>query len=312
MGDDGPMRVARISTLAVVVALGCSDSVADVPGLDGGVTADANGSADVVSPKDVSPGDAVTADAPVGRDFSTDRSKFFGSSRCGTAGVLLCEDFETGTLDTNTWKVTGTPPKIDGLQFARGAKALHVSIVGNGASYIKETKTFPVANNAYWGRMFVYFHQMPQTPMSYAHWTFAAASGTGTTGEIRLSGQMQNTKNIFGVGTDSGSDPNGTGDWTNSDKDPNNAPKPVPQDEWLCIEWMNKGDTSETKFFWDATEHPSLYTSKTVHGGNTKPYVLPQFTSQWVGWQEYQTSTLPFELWIDEVAIDTQRIGCVQ
>ena len=312
MSDDAVMRVARIGTLAVVVALGCGDSVTDVPGVDGGVDAEASSPADVTAPLDVAPGDAVTVDAPVGRDFSSDRSKFFGASRCGTAGVLLCEDFETGTLDTNTWKVTGTAPKIDGLQVARGTKALHVSIVGNGASYIKETKTFPVANDTYWGRMFVYFHQMPQTPMTYAHWTFAAASGTGTTGEIRLSGQLSNGKNLFGVGTDSGNDPNGTGDWTNSDKDPNNVPKAVPVDQWLCIEWMNKGDTSETKFFWDATEHASLYTSKTVHGGNTKPYVLPQFTNQWVGWQEYQASTLPFELWIDEVAIDTQRIGCIQ
>jgi hypothetical protein len=147
--------------------------------------------------------------------------------------------------------------------------------------------------------------------MTYAHWTFAAASGTGVKGEIRLSGQLQNGKNLFGVGTDSSGDPNGTGDWTNSDKDPNKAPRAVPLDEWLCIEWMHKGDTSETRFYWDATEHPSLYTSATSHGGNSNAYILPEFDKVWVGCQEYQASSEAFDMWFDEIAIDDQRIGCV-
>jgi hypothetical protein len=146
--------------------------------------------------------------------------------------------------------------------------------------------------------------------MTYAHWTFAAATGTNVAGEIRLSGQLQNGKNLFGVGTDNQT-ATGTGDWTNSDKDPANAPAAVPTKQWLCIEWAHKGDTNETRFFWDAVEHPSLYTSSTKHGGNAMPYLLPQFTALWVGWQEYQTSTQKFEMWIDEIAIDDQRIGCV-
>ena len=30
----------------------------------------------------------------------------------------------------------------------------------------------------------------------------------------------------------------------------------------------------------------------------------------WVGWNEYQTTTEKFEMWVDEVAVDGQRIGC--
>jgi len=248
-----------------------------------------------------------------GRDFSTDRTKFFGESRCAGSGLQLCEDFESGALDASTWSVVGQTPTIDGAQTARGAKALHISRSGNGASYIKETKTFPAMNNRYFGRAFVYFHAMPKTPdMSYAHWTFIGASGTGVKGEIRVSGQLQGGENLFGVGTDSQDDPNGTGDWTNSDKDPNDMPLAVPQDEWLCIEWMHDGAANETAFYWDATEHASLHTTADSHGGDqSHPYVMPTFTNAWVGWQEYQTSTLPFEMWVDEIAIDPERIGCV-
>ena len=103
----------------------------------------------------------------------------------------------------------------------------------------------------------------------------------------------------------------GTGDWTNSDKDPGGHPSAVPLGQWLCIEWMHKGDTNETAFWWDAASHPSLSTTSTSHGGNAVPFLLPQFTNVWFGWQEYQTSTEPFELWIDEIAIDGARIGCI-
>jgi hypothetical protein len=252
-----------------------------------------------------------------GRDLSSDRAAFFGPSRCADAHLQLCEDFESGALDPTVWTVTGTAPVVDTLQAARGTHALHITVPGKGASYIDETKTFPAPNDTYYGRAFVYFQSLP-TPASsfdYAHWTFIAASGTGVTGEVRVGGQMQNGVNLFGVGTDSLTDPNGSGDWTNADRDPgpNGTPSPVPTGQWLCIEWMHDGAHNQTRLWWDAVEHPSLGTVPTTpHQGNaTVPFTLPTFTNVWLGWYEYQPTTEPFELWLDEIAIDGARIGCV-
>ncbi len=302
-------------------ALGDGTAAADVgpqglgSGADGAANAPVDASDDGARPLAEArpPGSASDAsDAYTnGRDFSADRAQFFGSSRCAQAGVQLCEDFESGVLDKMTWTVEGTPPVIDGLQHARGTRALHITQPGNGLSYIKEAKTFPEMNDTYWGRIFVFFKSLPAAPLTYAHWTFIAASGTGVTGEIRVSGQLQNGGNFFGVGTDNRVDDAGTGDWTSSDRDPPNAPMPVPLNQWLCIEWLHKGDTNETRFYWDGVEHPSLSTSAAMHGGNVNPFLLPQFTNVWIGWQEYQTTTESFELWIDEIAIDSARIGCV-
>jgi hypothetical protein len=254
--------------------------------------------------------DAAGAPSDGGRDFSTDRAAFFGDSRCADAGVQLCEDFESGMIGP-AWTVSGTKPVVDTMQHARGSHALHITQSGNGLSYIKETATFPAPNDTYFGRVFVYFKSLPTPPgMTYAHWTILAASGTGVPGEIRVSGQLQNGKNLFGVGTDNQTD-SGTGDWTNSDNDPKGAPMTVPLGQWLCIEWMHKGDTNETQFWWDGVLHPSLSTTASMHGGNSNPYLLPAFKQVWIGWQEYQTSSEPFELWIDEIAIDPRRIGCV-
>lgn len=292
------MRKVVFTLLAISLAGACSDPAAESS--DGAAA-------------DLSIVDMALPPPDFGRDYGSDRAAFFGDSRCAKANVQLCEDFESGTLDTAIWTTGGTKPTIDGTQHARGQKALHISLSAQGASYIKETKTFPALNNTYWGRIFVYFKSLPMPPaMTYSHWTFAAASGTGVSGEIRLSGQLQNGANHFGVGTDNRVDANGTGDWTTSDNDPKGMAGAVPVQQWTCIEWLHKGDTNETRFFWDGVEHPSLYTTQTMHGGTAaNPYLLPQFTSVWVGWQEYQTSSGPFELWVDEVAIDKDRIGCV-
>jgi hypothetical protein len=307
--------VASLAALLPVVA--CGDSGANAGGAGssatsvGGTGPSVSTTVGVTSPTSTAAQTGAGGANP-GRDFSTDRTKFFGDSRCAQANVQLCEDFESGTLDTSTWTVNGNAPVIDGVQHARGNKALHITKMGNGASYIKETKTFPAVDHTYYGRMFAYFNSLPSNPgMTYAHWTFIAASGTGANGEIRLSGQLSNGKNLFGVGTDTGTNPNGSGDWTNSDKDPNGNPLAVPTGQWLCIEWEHSTKTNETHFWWDATEHPSLDTTATMHGGNANPYDLPEFTNVWLGWQEYQASTENFEMWIDEIAIDKDRIGCV-
>ncbi len=104
------------------------------------------GPADAEPPSDAAAPGTPDAGAPGdgGRDFSTDRAKFFGDSRCADAGVQLCEDFESGMIDP-AWTVNGTKPVVDTMQHARGTHALHITQNGNGLSYIKETMTFPEA-----------------------------------------------------------------------------------------------------------------------------------------------------------------------
>jgi hypothetical protein len=236
--------------------------------------------------------------------FSTNRDEFFGASRCSSA-FTLCEDFELTALNTTRWRVQGPAPVIDSTRAARGMRSAHFHTEDNGLSLIHTTSIFPATNNTYWGRMFVYFDTMPTAPM-WAHWSIAAAVGSGNDAEIRVGGQWDGIENRFGVGTDHGP----TGDWTTLDEDPGN---PVPIDTWICVEWLHKGDTDETRFFWDGVEHPSLHTTATEHGGTqSEDYLLPEFESVFVGWWLYQAGTTPpeFDVWIDEVALDGERIGC--
>ena len=256
-------------------------------------------------------GSGGTGATDPGRDYSTNRAGFFGDSRCDVAGLALCDGFEGGAIDTGVWEVHGASPTLDTTRAARGTQSLHVHTDGNAFSYLKETMTFPAANNTYCGRMFVWIDALPTAP-DWAHWTLAGAAGSGHPGEIRVGGQYSPTasKNLFGAGTDGGA----TGDWTFLDADPTGQVVAPPVQDWVCIEWMHKGDTNETRFFWDGSEHPSLHTTKKHHGGKqTAQYLLPTFTSVWVGWWLYQSNPTPdhYDVWIDEVAIDGERIGCV-
>jgi hypothetical protein len=311
------MRFANAIVLAVLVGACVGKTVS---GPDAGQGASDAGQTDAASADSGLPPDGGAPDSgePTdgGRNLSTDRNLFFGASRCEDAGFQLCEDFESGTLNPAIWSVTDpTAVVVDTGDHARGTHALHITRAGNGAAYIKETVTFPEPNDTYYGRMFVKFIQLPVRPMTYSHFTVMGASGTVVDGEIRISGQLPTNTSaptLFGVGTDNRVQDSGTGDWTTSDDDPPGMPLAIPLGEWLCIEWLHQGATNETRFYWDAVEHPSLHTTASQHGGNTNPFILPQFNQVWMGWQEYQTSTEPFELWIDEIAIDPNRIGCVQ
>ncbi|MGZ3441799.1 MAG: hypothetical protein ACXVDD_19900, partial [Polyangia bacterium] len=196
---------------------------------------------------------------------------------------------------------------LDTSQFARGKQSLHLHLVGQSWATISETRTVPAAGNHFFGRLFFRASAIPTTNPSAAHWTLVAGSGNGTS-EIREGG----ISGKWGTGTDN-QGPGGTGDWTNADNDPAGNPKPVPSNTWACIEWEYDGGNNETRFWWDGVEHPSMHTTSTMHGGTQSvPYLLPQFTNVKIGWMLYQNPVSPttFDVWIDEIAIDSQRIGC--
>jgi hypothetical protein len=236
---------------------------------------------------------------------------FFGASRC-TAALLLCDGFEAAAIDKSVWQTKFTAPTLDSTRAARGSQSLHFSTSATGSSGIETSKIFPTAKNAYYGRMFVYFDALPTSPQ-WAHWTIAGAKGTSVAGEIRVGGQFDGKTNRFGVGSDGGP----TGDWTNLDADPQSAGSTqVPEDRWLCVEWLHDGAADESRFFLDGVEHPSLHTNRDVkHGGNASAkYDLPDMTAVWVGFWNYDQgkTVVPnhFDVWIDEVAFDDERIGC--
>jgi hypothetical protein len=240
-----------------------------------------------------------------GRTYSTDPATFLGDSRC-TSDLDFCEDFEADSLNTERWRIrtSGENPVVETVRAARGTRSVHFHTEDNGLALIYTTEPFPAANNRYFGRLFAWFESMPTAP-EWAHWSIAASATDADESEIRVGGQYDNTINRFGVGTDHGP----TGDWTILDEDPGD---PVPVGTWVCVEWLHDGQNDVTDLWWNGVPRPSLHTTATAHGGMTGEYVMPDIDSMFVGFWLYQPETVPdhFDVWIDEVAIDAERIGC--
>lgn len=222
----------------------------------------------------------------------------------------MCDGFEEGQIDPARFSIqTGGAADVVHVtqdQAARGTYSVHISTQG-GFGYLKHESTFPVASNDYFGRMFLRVAKFSQ--VDWAHWTIAETAGQGDGSLIRVGGQFDTSQQVnrWGVGSDGGP----TGDWTNHDADPPGAVQEPPVGEWVCVEWEYRGSANETHFFVNGEEHPSLATTATDHGGSNVDYILPTAESLWFGWYQYQDDPdLRFEVWIDELAIDDERIGC--
>ena len=334
------MRISRARgwIAGVLLSAGCSSDDAPPAATDGASSSDTSGAETSSGPADSSTAsgasattaaDASTTAASTtsvpgttssgeetsggstgeeGRDYGPEREEFFGDSRCEDAGLLLCDGFEGGAIDEALWEISASGSntvEIVSDQSARGGQSVHIR-TNDGFGRLRNVTAFPIAGNRYWGRMFVRVDRFSTSP--WAHWTMAEAAGQGDGSLIRVGGQYNTNQmvNRWGVGSDGGP----TGDWTTHDQDPDGNPIEPPEGEWVCLEWLHDGDTDDALFFVDAVEHPSLATSSDVHGGNDVAYDLPAFESVWFGWWQYQSDPQPFDVWIDEIAIDGERIGC--
>jgi hypothetical protein len=275
------------SLVALFGACGASSA-----GGSGGSTVGTGGTGGIVPGTGGAAGSAV----PAGGASGTTGFGLAGPSRCATAGVQLCEDFENG-LDATLWtirKVGDATVAVDDVHAARGTKALHLSTATGGSKnfgYITEKTTFPATNNTLYGRMFVWFDDPLTTD---GHFTLAEGAGSGTAAVIRFGGQYK----VFGVGTDGGD----SGDWTDKDN------QLIPTQTWICAEFEFKGDTHEFFAWWDDTERTALHRGPSDgHAG----FTMPQFNSLWFGWWMYNLAE-PQDLWIDEIAVDFKPIGCAK
>lgn len=266
-----------------------------------------------------------------GRTYSTDPATFFGEPRCAKAGVKLCDDFEEqavgaapdkGRWEVQTWgKGTAT---IDDKHAARGKHSVHIKTPAEVSRVVlRETQTFPASNNTVYGRFFLWLDYVPP-PLkcdsggcsNLVHWTAASASGPYTppggdktyTPEVRAVGSV-NERLL--VNLDGGPEP----EVGISDHDaPGGQDAPV-AGKWMCFEfaYQGVGDKAEVRVWWDGLEHPGLHYSPSNTGEKGKVWPIPSYANLDFGFTHYQdySAFVPgFDAWIDEIAVDDQRIGC--
>lgn len=245
-----------------------------------------------------------------------------GAGDPGCAGALFCDDFESygaGQTPTGKWSSAtknGTIT-VDGAQHQSGAKAVRFTTPGT-ATYQSAfvglgAGVFPVAGNAFYGRM---MFRLASAPTSDVHWTMLQGSGLvpgqSHRAQYRYGGQhplaagnqlmanYETPDSYGGVGPASDC-------WFHSDK------KVVPVDVWSCVEWQFDGPASTMRLWLDGAPVDSLTVTGVGQGCVNQPanyhWTAPLFDRLDLGWESYQADT-PRTFWIDDVVVSTTRIGC--
>jgi hypothetical protein len=220
---------------------------------------------------------------------------------CANHNYQLCIDFESG-IDTATW-TGGTAGAIVTTEFAHGTHSYRLysdqAGVAKGGRLLS-TKVGTIKNQV-WARFYIHFK--PGAPGGHGNIVAAYDQG-GNWYEMgyQFDGMM--------------------GVWHGGGGELPLRSMPLIVDQWYCIETYFDGAAAVMPKWWiDGTE--AAYYNP---GGGPKVAATTQFMRLEAGFTPYaglglkmpdgkgdQTETRVLtDLWIDDIAFDTQRIGCIQ
>jgi hypothetical protein len=255
-----------------------------------------------------------------------------GSSADPCATALFCDDFEayaTGSPPGAPWSsnMNGGTVAVDTTHVHSGAHSVKFS-AAMATGYrsvlidLQNTAFLPTASNVVYGRMMFWLDSAPSTSV---HWTFidgeGKVPGQSYRALYRYGGQLpiSNGADFLGSQLMANYDtPDSYGSpavgpssdcWLHSDM------KVVPVATWTCAEWKFDGASNAMQFWQNGEEITSLAMTGTGQGcvnqAATYPWSAPSFDRIDLGWESYQADDAR-TIWIDDVAIGTEKIGCPQ
>jgi hypothetical protein len=240
------------------------------------------------------------------------------------ARALFCDDFEddvAGRFPGAPWQNntgSGATVTVDGEQAFSGTKAVHVN-APPGQSYRRGyfslgqgSPVFPAASREMFGRAMLW---LDATPNAVVHWTIIQAEGPAASGThtayYRYGGQQQNGAGFManyettnGVSTDCYS----------------HSATRMPVQTWACVEWHFAVATNEMQLWLNGRELTDMHVidrPSTPGSGclgndvnNGEWLAPPAFQTLHLGWESYQQANNDRNLWVDDVVISTERVGC--
>lgn len=310
-------RDLSLAFLFIASQVGCSSSSSDASSSGGGGS---GGGAGAGTSGTTSTGGGTTSSSSSGGATSNSAS---GGGQGGAGGeapagpgctpgrYILCEDFEDTEVGAipQGWTKHGDPVAVADDQAASGERSLKMGPTENGERRIYHDAS--QLGSGHWGRI-RYRVQLP-VPDAFVHSTLVALHGVGpTTGpqEVRVVDTVKEDKdgwdndgngshiqyiyNVQPEGAEFGKA--STYDW-------------YYEDQWRCVEWHIDGPTQRYDFY---LEGELLDQISIANGpGNYEGSQIPDaFSEVRIGWNNYQSAPPGFTAWIDDVALDDERIGC--
>jgi hypothetical protein len=241
------------------------------------------------------------------------------------ANLLFADDFEAHTRGEHpvapwseaTFK-SGAVITVDAEHAFSGQQALHV-FTPRGARYrrgyvaIHLKSPVPDAMSGMYGRAMVFLDAapIPLTGAPPVHWTLL--QGEGRSADDRYN-------SIYRLGVE-GKD--GTQLMANFETTPpvttdckRQSTLTLPVRRWTCVEWQFEVASNEMRYWRDGREivHVAgrVVKANACRGNDLQGEWLapPKFDSFYIGFERYADSANDQHLWLDDVAISKQRVGC--
>jgi hypothetical protein len=216
---------------------------------------------------------------------------------------LFCEDFEKGTLDPAIWDV-----KVNGGQqmptvvtqaglVAHGKYAAHFHANPSVVSYnFIITKNPPAAlRGHHFGR--AYFMITPMPPTNHTEYVYAGTTGFPQTQYLEVASAaplVWQLTYVKLVQPDTGEDYHSGGK--------------VPIARWFCLEWEFNDAPDQATVYVDGTQ--SFSQKSFIFGGATTGLV-GGFAAFGFGYYVWHPATYAFDIYYDDIVLDTKRIGCL-
>jgi hypothetical protein len=238
---------------------------------------------------------------------------------------VFTDDFEAhtaGAMPGAPWSEatfkSGALIKVDADHAFSGRQALHI-FTPRGARYrrgyvaIHLKSPVPAALSGMFGRAMVFLDEAPVALAGAppVHWTLL--QGEGRSADDRYN-------SIYRLGVE-GKD--GLGLMANFETTPPVATdckvssvRSLPVKRWTCVEWHLEVASNEMQFWLDGRKvvhvtgrarAVNACRGDDLHGEWRAP---PKFDSFYIGFERYADSANDQNLWIDDVALSKQRIGC--
>ncbi len=315
VGGGGTTSSASGGTVAQSGGAGAGGAnVSSAGGAVGGASGAAAGGSGASTSGGTNGGTASAGNAGTSNAGSAGLSGGGAASTCITAGTELCDDFESGALDSKKW----LPPKpnaktvtvvVDDTKAHSGKYSVHIhgvaGDINNGV--IAEQVTFPAKNNSFYARIWAYWYpDLPAMDGGDFHTGFIVGTGKNALGDVQAGmGLIGGARQFLGYSIFFGDPSFEFGPWANTKAAPN---------VWTCLELFEDGsapDTEKRKVWVNDVELTELESdSKMAAGTQHTNFAPPKFDTVSVGLWEFHPSPTLTDMWVDDVRVSSQKIGC--
>ncbi|HET6282443.1 MAG TPA: hypothetical protein VFH73_15880 [Polyangia bacterium] len=214
------------------------------------------------------------------------------SPGCTGSKATFCEDFDkqiAGGKPTGTFTVMGSVV-VDSTRAFSGKQSAYIHLNNPGSDTTAQLRftgapLFPALAADLFGRAMVYMNAVPGccSTSNGIHWDLTTAKAGGT--EYTLGSMYGNFMPVYQPGDDSV-----------------DTKTKWPEKKWVCIQWEFKGTANYLDVKVDGVRAmPGIPVTK------WKPAMWSYLD---FGWINFQPSSIPVDMWIDDLAFGPQEIAC--